>query len=491
MPSRNLSALVRASLEWYYQNNTDMPPANMADLMQQERTFLEKIRKEHPGSLDRDEPPAQDAAFPYIGIEGLPENRPDAYLRLYPQDFLVEEVTQTQQVVKIANASEFVNNDDKRTLWADLIKAHIAGFDAVKELSTALDIPQEMIGYAGIKDKIAITSQRLSLRGVTLEQAKALRHPRLVLRPISYGNGALQPGHLYGNQFTLTLRTNESCDEALIKQRLSQPFWNFFGPQRFGSRVLSHRLGQALLQGDTNTCLKLFFTQPGLNDVPFFHALRNELAENYGDWRAMDDICAILPLSFSHERQVLAALIEHPHKTRAALNTIKDQVKMWVHAYGSWLMNRELSRLLKNRDPNPPKTIPLPFSSQGALATYAETMKKEGTLGYREAFAQYPYLSLNDKSIPTRIQPQNVRVKVFSQGCIARFCLDKGAYATTCLSHAFRVVEGLPVPSWVQDGLIDGFAELGETPLTSLLSQFEADATARRDAFLNEDGTEE
>ncbi len=465
------------------------PP--LSELLQQERVFLQNLRKEQPEALYREEPPTQDEAFPYIGIQGLPEDRPQAYLRLYPQDFLVEELPTNTEVVSITGTPGFTDGEDKRTLWVNLIKAHMAGFDAMKELSTGLGAPQEAIGYAGIKDKIAITSQRLSMRGLTREQIEAFSHNRLIVQPISYGSGALQAGSLFGNRFTLTLRTKEACNGAIIEERLSRPFWNFFGPQRFGSRVLSHRLGQAVLQGDINTCLKLFFTQPGLNDVPFFHAIRTELAENYGDWQAMDDICSILPLSFAHERLVLAALIENPQKTRGALGAIKDQVKMWVHAYGSWLMNRELSRLMASGDQNPPKTIPLPFSTQGAPALYAQTMQKEGTLGYREAFAQYPYLSLNDKTIPTRIQPQNVQIRVLPQGCLTRFSLDKGAYATTCLSHAFKIVEGLPVPGWVQDGLVDGFAELGETPLATILPRFEKDATARRDAFLNEDGAEE
>lgn len=463
-----------------------MSAPSIKALWDQEHAFLQKIRREQPDALFRAEPPAQDIAFPHIGILGLPADRPHAYIRLYPQDFLVEEVPLDTHTVEITNVPTFQDNDDKRTLWVNMIKAHMSEFDALKELASGLNIPPEAVSYAGIKDTVAITSQRLAIRGATLEQIAAFKHKRIMVHPFAYGNGALQAGNLLGNTFTLTLRTKETFQTDLLEQRLNRPFWNFFGPQRFGSRVLSHKLGQAILQGNIDGCLKLFFTEPGVNDVPFYRDLRKQLADAYGNWHKMDEICSVLPLSLGHERTVLAALKLDPRKTRAAIGAIKDQVRMWVHAYGSWLMNRELSRLMA-LGVNPPATIPTPYSPRGPSPLYAETMKQEGTDRYMEIFPQYPYLLMNDKTIPTQINPQGVCVEQISQGCVVRFSLDKGAYATTCLSHAFQIVEGLPVPSWVQDGFVDGFATLQEKPLESILQNFEEDALKRRDAFLDDE----
>ena len=457
-------------------------------LWEQERAFLQKLRKENPDALYRAEPPAQDVAFPHIGIVGLPADRPHAYIRLYPQDFLVEEVPLDGHTVRMTDVPVFYESDDRRTLWVNMVKAHMSEFDALKEIATGLNIPIESVSYAGIKDTVAITSQRIAIRGVTREQVDAFKHQRILLRPFNYGNGALQAGNLRGNLFTLTLRTKEPFETYLLERRLKHPFWNFFGPQRFGSRILSHKFGQLLLQGNIEGCLKLFFTEPGINDVPFYRDLRKQLADAYGHWRKMDEICSVLPLSLGHERAVLAALKQEPHKTRAALGTIKDQVRMWVHAYGSWIMNRELSRLMARDHEDPPETIPVPFSPSGPNPLYVETMKAEGTDRYAEVFPQFPYLLMNDKTIPTQIDPQGVHVEQIPQGCLVRFALDKGAYATTCLSHAFQIVEGLPVPSWVQDGSIDGLAKLHEKPLQSILTNFEDEALKRRDAFLDEEG---
>lgn len=447
---------------------------------------MQKLRQERPEALYRAEPPAQDQAFPHIGIEGLPDDRPLAYIRLYPQDFLVEEVTLDGHRVHMTDAPVFYETDDRRTLWVNFIKAHMSQYDALKELATGLNVPLESISYAGIKDTVAITSQRLAIRGATKEQVAAFHHNRIIVHPFCYGNGSLQAGNLRGNTFTLVLRTKEPVETHVLERRLNRPFWNFFGPQRFGTRTISHKLGQLILQGDVNGCLKLFFTAQGQNDVPFYREVRQRLADAYGDWDAMDKICADLPMALMHERTILAALKQDDRKTRAALGAVKDQARLWVYAYGSWLMNRELSRLMAKGDDHV-ETIPTPFSPRGPHAVYAATMKAEGTDKYAEIFPQYPFLVMGDKTIPTQINPQGVRVDVVPQGALVRFTLDKGAYATTCLSHAFQVVEGLPVPSWVQDGVVDGLARLHETPLQSILTKFEPEAQQRRDAFMEDD----
>jgi tRNA(Glu) U13 pseudouridine synthase TruD len=403
---------------------------------------------------------------------------------------MVEEVSLQGTVSRITERPTFQDSEDKRTLWVQMVKANIAHFDAVKELAHQFNLTPEAIGYSGIKDTVAITCQEMSIRGIEREDADLFQHNRILLRPLRHGNGATQPGQLQGNRFTLTVRTHEECDTEEITARLNKPFTNFFGPQRFGTRVLAHRLGRALLKGDIQSCLRLFFTEPGVHDIPYYRDLREQLAAVYGDWTAMRQICEPLPLSLGHERLVLDQLIQNPQKTRFALGAIRDQVKMWVHAYGSFLMNDALSKHLETMAV-PPTTIPLPLSSKGAPELYRATMERDGTLGYREVFAQFPFLSPGDKFLPTQIHPNGVRVLPIPQGCLVRFTLDKGAYATTCLSHAFRVIEGLPVPPWVMDGRIDGFAELGETSIETILSSFEAEATDRRDAHLSEDENEE
>ncbi len=456
---------------------------------QQERAFLQNLRKTQPEALNRPEAPTQDRLFAQIGIAGLPEDRTPAYIRLYPQDFLIEEISLDGHRVELTDAPVFYETEDKRTLWVTMVKAHMSQFDALKEVAAGLNIPLDAISYAGIKDTVAVTSQRLALRGVTREQVETFSHKRIIIRPFSYGSGSLQAGSLRGNLYTLVLRTEAPVETHILERRLNRPFWNFFAPQRFGARTLAHKLGQKILQGDVEGCLKAFFTEPGINDVPFYKNLRQQLADAYGDWHKMDEICSALPFSLGYERTALAALKRDPQNLRGALDEIKEQVRTWVNAYGWWLMNRELSRLVA-KDEDPVDTIPTPFSARGPSPVYEATMKAEGTDRYPDVFAQYPYLVLSDKPIPTQIHPHGVRIENVPQGCLMRFTLEKGGYPIICLSHAFQIIEGLPVPNWVKDGTIDGLAQLHEHSIKPVLERFEPEALQRRDAFLNEDGGE-
>jgi tRNA pseudouridine13 synthase len=124
--------------------------------------------------------------------------------------------------------------------------------DVVRELSAALRLPEREIGTAGLKDKRAVTVQRISLPARAVEgdplalQGEGWR----VLEAKRHGN-KLRAGHLRGNRFSIVIR---SCDPARagpvcdwLRQHGAA---NLFGPQRFGQRQDNAALGAALLARD-------------------------------------------------------------------------------------------------------------------------------------------------------------------------------------------------------------------------------------------------
>lgn len=447
------------------------------------------IRKNHPERVSRTEHLDPDDMMSRIGVTYLPPERPLGYLRLYPQDFIVEEIRTDGSIARLADTPTFKDVEDQRTLWVDCIKAGIAGPHAMTDIANGLRIPITQIGYAGIKDAVAVTSQVLSLRGVTREQADAFAHERVWLRPVKYGSGAVQPGDLQGNRFTILVRTDsdESID-ALMEVLGRRGFYNFFGPQRFGPRIISHKLGQRLLINDVDGALKLFFGEPGPADVPLYRDARLAMGDSFGRWDEMIEIASYFPYSMRDELTVLRALKDDPKKTRAALHRIPEQVKLWVYAYGSWVMNRHLSERVKaGKDVSP--ELRLPYAPDGLLPEYADMMREDGTTRYLDALALHPFIRPSDKSIPSMILPTMLHHERCEQGWIIRFALGKGAYATSCLSHVFRLVEGLPVPSWVPDGDIDTFEKVGDMPLGEIRSRF-AEILVRRDRQGEEDESE-
>jgi tRNA pseudouridine13 synthase len=114
------------------------------------------------------------------------------------------------------------------------------------------------IGSAGLKDRRAVTRQRLSVPGADPERALALSFElapgqRLgVIDARRHGN-KLKTGHLSGNRFRLRLATRDpgapAAARAILERLALTGVPNYYGEQRFGSRGDNAERGRALLAG--------------------------------------------------------------------------------------------------------------------------------------------------------------------------------------------------------------------------------------------------
>jgi tRNA pseudouridine13 synthase len=96
------------------------------------------------------------------------------------------------------------------------------------------------VGYAGMKDKHAVTTQWLSVPAVRARPPEAWQLPAAFhLVEVSRHNNKLRVGHLEGNRFTIRLvDVGAGAAERLDRffERLTaQGLTNYFGAQRFGS----------------------------------------------------------------------------------------------------------------------------------------------------------------------------------------------------------------------------------------------------------------
>jgi tRNA pseudouridine13 synthase len=129
---------------------------------------------------------------------------------------------------------------------------------AAEAMARALDVSARDVGWAGMKDKRAVTRQTLSfpppcapeavaaldLAGITVLSAARHRHK-------------LRTGHLRGNRFVLRVRDTEVEGEAAVERaravlaRLDVPPGspNWFGEQRFGAAGDNADVGRALILG--------------------------------------------------------------------------------------------------------------------------------------------------------------------------------------------------------------------------------------------------
>lgn len=149
-----------------------------------------------------------------------------------PQDFIVNEML----VLDFSNQGEH--------LWLLIKKIGLNTTYVANALAKWAKIPSRDVGYSGLKDRHAVTTQWFSLR---IPKGQLPADP-FVINDIEQGEFAevlqqhwhskkLNRGSHKFNQFIITLRDVEG-DEAQIEQALStikkQGVPNYFGEQRFG-----------------------------------------------------------------------------------------------------------------------------------------------------------------------------------------------------------------------------------------------------------------
>lgn len=162
--------------------------------------------------------------------------------RAAPEDFRVEEVL------------DFVPEGEGEHLWLFLEKRDLTTAMVARELARLCEVSPRVVGYAGMKDRVAVTRQwlsvqlpgreapeglveRLAERGIrVLDQA---RHPRKLKRGVHRANRF---------QLRLTGAAVAGADLESRWQRLCQEgVANYFGPQRFGPQGRNLQRARAVL----------------------------------------------------------------------------------------------------------------------------------------------------------------------------------------------------------------------------------------------------
>lgn len=155
---------------------------------------------------------------------GLPPSK--AIFKSVPDDFQVNEFFDEPFS---GNGEHIVLKIEKRGLTTE---------EVVKSLSVLLNIPAKEIGYAGLKDRQALTTQWISIQvpGKEIPGIEQLAAPGWRILETTRHHKKLRPGFLTGNQFFVRLRdvTHEEDLLQRIEQIKKLGVPNYFGEQRFG-----------------------------------------------------------------------------------------------------------------------------------------------------------------------------------------------------------------------------------------------------------------
>ena len=156
-----------------------------------------------------------------------------AMIRSQAEDFQVEEL------------SGFEPDHEGDHVWLVIKKRHTNTDWVARQLAEYANVKPLDVGYAGIKDRHAVTTQSftVNIAGKQEPDWEKLNSDHITILEVTRHRRKLKRGSLAGNRFQLTLRHFEGCKETTetrLQNIIEHGVPNYFGSQRFGFNNLQH-----------------------------------------------------------------------------------------------------------------------------------------------------------------------------------------------------------------------------------------------------------
>jgi len=158
------------------------------------------------------------------------------------RDFIVDEIP----------LYEF--SGDGEHLVVHIRKKDMTTWEMITAISKYLKIKQRDIGYAGLKDKHAMTMQYISvLAKDNEEKLKGFNHDKIKILNTYRHNNKIRIGHLKGNHFKVRLKkvlgVQKNKLNSVLKWIKLNGVPNYFGNQRFGTDGNNWEDGKSIVEG--------------------------------------------------------------------------------------------------------------------------------------------------------------------------------------------------------------------------------------------------
>ncbi len=306
-------------------------------------------------------------------------------------DFIVNEVIDVKLNAK-GSYSYFI-----------LKKKDYATPSAVEKIAKFLNVPVKKIGYAGAKDRRAITTQRISIEGLP-DRLKGFKDDNIKLEYKGRGDTAVYLGRLKGNDFEIVIRNIKKKPKKISK------FLNLFDKQRFSMNNVA--IGRAIVKKDFKKAVEILIKSNGYYE--------RSVKENY-----------------QNTNDAVNSLRKIPHHV----------LMFFIHAYQSELWNQYAERL-----GNYKKNIDLPIVGFGTeikddkiRKAVEDVMNKERITHRDFIIRQIPELSSEGSSrrVFSEVKKLNVgkleddELNKGMKKIKLKFFLDKGSYATMAIKNMF------------------------------------------------------
>ena len=328
-------------------------------------------------------------------------------IKQLPEDFIVKEISKVDI------------EDNGQYSYFSLKKSNYTTVGALELLSKKFKIPLKKFGFAGNKDKIAVTEQKISVfRGSRNFESFKLNN--IELGYIGNGKEPISLGDLEGNEFIITIRNLENNEIEKIKKLENKiiKIPNLYGPQRFSKN--NHLVGKAIIKRDFKKAVELLLENGGIIE----DKIKQYLIENKNNY--------------------IEALRLIPLKTR----------KIFVHSYQSFLFNKIIDSYLKIQ--KKVENIKIPIIGFGfeinsiknlELKKIIKNILDEENITPREfIISQMPELASEGTDRDLFFELKDLRVLEIGNDELSknkekvkiRFTLPKSCYATTALEFIFH-----------------------------------------------------
>jgi len=133
-------------------------------------------------------------------------------------------------------------------------KKDMTTWEMVSAIAKYCKIKQRDIGYAGLKDKHAMTMQYISLLAKDNEAImKTFNHEKIKILGTYRHNNKIRIGHLKGNHFKVRLKkvlgVQKDKLDSVVKWVKKNGVPNYFGNQRFGNTGDNWKEGKSIIEG--------------------------------------------------------------------------------------------------------------------------------------------------------------------------------------------------------------------------------------------------
>ena len=258
-------------------------------------------------------------------------------LKRDPEDFVVKEISDGPEPAA-----------EGRFIIAEVTSRNWETNRLVRLMSRGIGISRERIGFAGTKDKRAVTTQLMSFE-CPMESLSRIDLKDVEIKNPYRAKRGIQIGDLKGNSFTIgvrecTMPQNEiSGTLDLVTSSIKEMggFPNYFGVQRFGViRPITQKVGERIVRGDLEGAVRCYVSDPSRLEDDDAADIRKALAEE-SDWAPL---VKDMPDSLSFEKTLVEHIISSPGDWMGAIEKLpKNLQMMFVHAYQSYLFNKMLS----------------------------------------------------------------------------------------------------------------------------------------------------